>query len=219
MQQIKQMVQTEADAAANRVYQKLGTQFAVPQVPVHEHNGSDSPPIPPTSLTMMDFIPSTPGGVANLAWLGLQVIDNPNDNGKNSSQIPILTIPVIYGSGTTTSITFTGTPSAGATSATLTAPWGGQSPLTVYFGSGEVRLVAFSGTAATWGPALNVGAISSTATIIANARFKGGEAPYGTTIFFRNDDDNIYQLWFRSKTNTVLATWWGFDVGSTNFIY
>ncbi len=113
----------------------------------------------------------------------------------------------------------TGSPLAGATSATLTAPWGGATATySVQFGGSQVRNVNFTAasTAITWTPGLDINTGSTGATVTAGSRFNGGDAPYGTVILFRNDDDNIMQIWVRSEPTTVNAAWFGFnsDAGS-----
>ncbi len=137
-----------------------------------------------------------------------------------------------------TAISWTGALSSGSTDIiAVTSTWGGSSgTFGVRFPSGEVRNVLFTtGTSGlTWAPPLNVASLSTfpttspvnvsdsnsfNATLVDNSRFKGGEAPFGTVLFFRNDDDGIRQLWFRSENGSDIATWWGFDAGETNYIY
>lgn len=49
--EIQAMVQKEARDIAMSVYNEMGTKFGVSQVPLHSHNGIDSPRIPSTSIS------------------------------------------------------------------------------------------------------------------------------------------------------------------------
>lgn len=214
--ELLEVIQQEATKAAEKVYASKGTQYGIASVPTHTHNGVDSNLVPITSIEAIEVLPAIANGVVSPTVLGLgQVVDNPAESGLgNPATIPILAIPVIYGQGTTTAMTMTGAPGAGDTSATLTGNWGGSSgSFAVQFGSGEVRNVNFisGNTALTWTPALVWASGSANAVQIANSRFKGGEAPFGTVIGFRNDSDGIHQLWVKMEEGTTAGTWIGFD--------
>ena len=88
------MVQKDARDIATQVYNELGTKFGVAKVPLHAHNGVDSPKLPPSSSTA--FIPidiNTLGVVFQIAnSLGQGV----NYEGITPGVVPI---PVIYGGG------------------------------------------------------------------------------------------------------------------------
>ncbi len=217
--EIQAMVQKEARDIAVQVYQEMGTQYAVPVVPFHVHNGIDASTIPGESLDIVEVLPSNMHGVLSQIVLGNQTVDNPAAEGfGDPATSPVVPIPVIYGYGTTSSITMTGSPSTGAVSATLTGNWPNPTTtLAVAFTSNEIRNVRFtSGSAAIfWVEPLTTGAGGTGATIIDNSRFKGGDAPYGTVIGFRNDDDNIYQIWVKTISGVTSGTWIGFDADYT----
>lgn len=104
--QIKELVQTEARRIALEVYSQKGTQYGNPQVPVHIHNGIDSPIVSAADIGGFLPLPATPGGVVSPGQLGNQVVVQGNSsrsygNFSTVSQavFPIYPIPLIYGSG------------------------------------------------------------------------------------------------------------------------
>lgn len=204
--------------------QQRDAQYGVSRVPVHTHNGLDSPAISAHDVTGFQTLPGTGQGVVSTSLLnGQNYLGPPTTTTLNPSRVVQYPLLVIYGSGTTSSDNLTATPSAGATSATLTGAWGGSTGLRgVQFGSDEVRNVQFSNgsTSITWSPPLEIGAVSSTISIIANARFKGGDAPDGTMVLFRNDDDGVLQFWVRSQGGVIPDAWAGVELGGAGlFIY
>lgn len=228
--ELQPFIQKEIESQFEALYKQYATKYGVASVPLHKHNGLDAPIIPPESFEMVSFLPAgnqsdvnvvqnTGPGVANESVLGNQIIDNPVGVGRgNPSKVPTVPLPIIYGQGTTTAITFTGTPSIGATSATLTGAWGGATgTFAITFGSTEIRNVSFTNasTAVTWVEPLKTGAVTTGATVIADSNFKGGDAPFGTQIVFRNDNDGIYQLWVKTDEATVAGTWLGFNADFT----
>lgn len=220
-QDIRNIVQDEIAKAAQKA------QYGVTRVPVHIHNNIDAPNIPQYSITGFVPLPGIDNSIASPTLLNGQALvfgdtafSTPYINYANIFTYPL---PIIYGYGTTSSLTLTGTPISGATSATLTGAWGGVTGnYGIQFNSTEVRIAILTNgsTAITWSPGLSTGAGSSTITLIGNARFKGGNAPYGTVIIFRNDDDGILQLWVRSQPGIITEAWAGVDLGGTGlFVY
>lgn len=109
---------------------------------------------------------------------------------------------------------------AGATMGTLTGPFAGATAkLAVQFDSEEIRIVQFTNSSAviSWANPLLQSTTTTGITIIANARFHGGDAPYGTVVFFRNDDSGVAQIWVRSAPGLNLWSWAGFDF--TQIVY
>lgn len=289
-EEIIQLIQQQIQA------EKQNSQYGVSRVPVHTHNNIDSPNLQQHSIVGFQTLPSALGtveapdgsmtlvqGVANPALLNGQALtfgdQTVGTEGFNSyTSMYVYPLPVIYGYGTTSSDTLftasktlTGTPIAGATTATMTTLWG--SATGQYWGtftSGESRLITFTnasaniswttglvagaggtglaiglpgvgavsaslsgnwgGTTGTYGVQFDTGEIrnitftngsallswttallyavgSATITIVGNARFHGGAAPYGTALIFRNDDDGILQLWVRTKAGTFIESW------------
>lgn len=223
---VRQIIQEELQKFTQK------SQYSVANVPIHTHNNIDSPNLIQHSVVGFQALPSVVDttskmpGIANPQFLNGQSLAFGdvfiNTNSPQYTNIYTYPLPIIYGYGTTTSDTLTAIVSTGAVSATLTGAWGGTTgTYSVQFSSTEVRNVLFtnSSTAITWTPALLTGATANI-DIIANARFKGGEAPYGTAVIFRNDDDNIYQLWVRTQPGIVSTSWTGVDLGGTGlFIY
>jgi hypothetical protein len=200
---------------ATEMFNKLSNQaqYTVPQVPDHHHNNSDSSILGGEAVDQFQILPAITGGVANSLVLNRQTINSAVVTGL-STTIYEAPFPVIYGSGTTTAITMTGTPGISAVSATLTGAWGGASgSFATQFASGEVRNVTYSNgsTALSWTPGLLISSGSTGATLTGGARFNGGDAPYGTIIIFRNDDNGVHQIWFKSQVGAVNATWFGID--------
>lgn len=233
--EIEALVKKTAEDTARRVYAEEATKYGVAKTPLHRHNGADSPTIGDGSINNFLALPateSTPAygnqaastgtpGVANVTLLGGQVINNPADAGfANPANVWVMPIPIIQGYGTETAIAFTSNRNAGATSGTLTGAWGGASgSYAVRFGlANEIRYVTLTNgaTTATWSPGLvfNEG---TSAEVVANASFKGGEAPLGTTILFVNGANLSQQLWIRADVDGYTDRWWGVDLGLTAY--
>ena len=226
--QIRQIVQDEIKTWSQEA------QYTVSPVPVHTHNNIDSPNLPQHSITGFENLPSvvdTASGVDGVASptllngqalvFGDVAVATPYT--QFSANITIYPLPIVYGYGTSSTANTTAVVAAGAVSATLTAPWGGTTALlAVQFDSGEVRNVQFTNGSAsiTWTPKTLSSTVGVVIDIIANSRFHGGEAPYGTALIFRNDDDGINQLWVRTQAGSTLYTWAGVDLGGTGlYIY
>lgn len=233
--EIEAIVKKTAEDAARKIYAEEATKYGVAKTPLHRHNGADSPTIGDGSINNFIQLPATANtpaygnqaastgtpGVANLALLGGQVINNPADAGfANPANVWVMPIPVIQGYGVETNITFTSNRNAGATSGTLTGAWGGATgSYAVRFGfANEIRYVSLSNgnTSASWSPALafNEG---TAAQVVANASFKGGEAPLGTTLLFVNGANLSQQLWVRADVDGYTDRWWGVDLGLTAY--
>lgn len=199
-------------------------QYSVSKTPVHTHNNIDSPNVPAENVIGFQPLPGVGMGVVSPDWLNGQSVNNLPETTATFDFPKVIAYPlaVIYGYGTTSEEEVTAGISAGATSATLTGAWGGATVRTaVQFDSGEVRIVLFTNgsTAISWTPALILAA-GTTLTLINNARFHGGDAPDGTTILFRNDDDGIWQLWTKTVPGVLLFSWAGVELGGTGlFVY
>lgn len=217
--QIRKIVQDEIAKASQKA------QYTVTRTPVHTHNNIDSPNIQPHAIIGFQTLPGTTLGVADPVLLNGQTINNiPNTTSSfDYPRFDVYPLPVIYGYGTSTTQTLTGTPSSGATSATLTGNWAGTTgEYATQFDSTEIRIVTLTNgaTTVTWSVPLNVSAGGTGLDVIANSRFHGGDAPYGTAIIFRNDDDGILQLWVRSIPGVLLVSWAGVELGGTGlFVY
>ena len=204
---IRQLIKEEITNAAKTA------QYSVTRVPVHTHNNLDAPNLPQLSVNGFEVLPGTPNGVANpkllngqALTLGDAIVSTVAQEYANIYSYPL---PVVYGYGTTDTLTLTGVVSAGAVSATLTGAYGGTTgQYAVQFDSDEVRIATLtaSSTAIVWTPALTTGA-GVNVTQINNARFHGGEAVSGTALIFRNDDDGILQLWVRTDPGTFTNAW------------
>lgn len=124
--------------------------------------------------------------------------------------------------GGLTAVATTSITTAGATTGVLSGSYPGTTAnLATQFDSGEVRIVQFTNgsTAISWTQPLQASTSTTSITIIANARFHGGDAAYGTVIFFRNDDDGIAQIWARSAPGINLWSWAGFDFTPGLLVY
>jgi len=58
--EIQAMVQKEARDIATQVYKQMGTQYGVSKVPLHYHNGIDSPQLIRPDVTYIGFVPYEP---------------------------------------------------------------------------------------------------------------------------------------------------------------
>lgn len=74
--------------------------FDVSNVPIHTHNGTDSVPIPISSILTSIPIDATAAGVLNENVLDSQKVNNEYTTGrKNPQSIYVLPVNVIYGNG------------------------------------------------------------------------------------------------------------------------
>lgn len=210
---LKKLIQQEIDS-----YMK-NKQFNISKITNHEHNGMDSNKISAIYVKGFLPLPATQGGVVAAEVLGDEiVIQGESRNGYgtfntvNKVQFPIYPIPTIMGGGNTTPETLTGAVAAGATSATLTGAWAGDTEiLTVMFATwGELADVQFTaGSAAISWPAPLENASSASITIVGDAIFKGGEAPYGSAIIYASVDNLYPILYLRVPMEGQIYKWWG----------
>lgn len=113
--QIQAMVQKEARAIAEQVYKENATKYGVAKVPLHRHNGVDSPKISPINLD--GFLPingigsgitTQESGVFAIA----QAEDDSFNVGGGVTYSPPVTyvapVPIIYGHGVGTGSQFSG---------------------------------------------------------------------------------------------------------------
>lgn len=219
---IQELVQNEARKIATEVYNTLGTQYGVAEVPTHTHNGVDSLQITPYAVTGFLPLPSTEDGVVSPAVLRANTVIQGNSSNSYTNQtvsqsptLPIYPIPIIYGGGGTESLTFTGSRPTGSTSGTLTAPYGGSTGtyVTLFNSSGELVNAHFiNGSAtATWSPD-NVYATGTGVTIVGDSIFHGGEAPPGSMVVFSNFENLAPTLYIRVPVDTYTNRWWGVDL-------
>lgn len=96
--EIQAMVQKDARDIATEVYQEFGTQYGVPSVPYHQHNGTDSPMIPVLNISMFSSITGGANGVITNALDIGQSVNNTNQfNITGSKSVPALNMSVVYG--------------------------------------------------------------------------------------------------------------------------
>lgn len=193
---IQAMVQKDARDIATEVYREMATKYGVADVPLHRHNGADSPLLDGTSLIPFVTLPSTTGGVVATDVLGSQVVNetrqasNPQLAGtKNSPAILVNCLPVIYGQGRGL-FNVTVNPVIGNTSRTLTSayPYATAVRLTT-FESLEQRYVTYTNgsTAISWTGALTIDCTTNDLFVDGSpSSFAGGDAPIGTALIFTN---------------------------------
>lgn len=207
-QDIRKIVQDEISRSSQKAM------YSVTNVPIHSHNGSDSPNVPATNVTGFLPLSAIDGGVLDPRILGVLTAE-----------------------------TLTGTVAQGATSATLSSGWSGTTgTYVVYFSNGDKRNVLFtnSSTSITWSPGLG-SAATADIEVVTNSKvafweqvtldggqsntgnralipvfpipiisgdigeslpFDGGEAPDGTMIIYKGPD--FYQLFVM-----IFGTWRG----------
>lgn len=97
------MVRKEIETMFPGLYEKYATKYGVASVPLHKHNGADSPVLPATSLAPFTPLPATSGGVANTTVLDGTVMNNPQTANSpsqsgtfNSQSVYVSPIPIIY---------------------------------------------------------------------------------------------------------------------------
>ncbi len=73
--------------------------YAVTQVPVHTHNGIDSPKIDADDIPQFVPLPATPGGVVSPDVLDTQTINDIVLGSQNPPTIYVNPVPIIYGYG------------------------------------------------------------------------------------------------------------------------
>jgi hypothetical protein len=116
-QELQAFVRKDAEEAARKVYAEMSTKFGVASVPLHRHNGADSPILGNSSIRNFSPLPAVAGtatvpltdassGVASPSALGAQIINNPAQStnvaanvDKNAPNIYVMPIPIIYGFG------------------------------------------------------------------------------------------------------------------------
>lgn len=205
---IRQIIQEEISRAAQEA------QYSVTCVPTHTHNNIDSPNVPQHGVVGFEAFDGIANGVANPTLLQSQNLNFgdviANLGGVQRMNVYQYPIPIIYGDGTPTAATLTGTPSSGAKSATLTGNWAGASgAYAAKFDNNEIRVVTLTSGAATvtWTYPLQIGAVGTGLSVIGDSRFHGGTAIFGTMLIFRNDADGIMQLWVRTDSQSIAERW------------
>lgn len=190
-EQISQLIDQKIAAAAQKA------QYTVTRVPIHTHNGIDSPTIPPSSEQALVALPASASGVASPIVLNGAVVNDYRQASNillaGTSTTPTIyvnPVPLVYGKGSGL-LTMTGTPTSGATSATLTSayPYPTNTQLAT-FANGDERPVTFTSgsTSISWTGGIsapNAGGTSLT-TEGAPSSFVGGDAPVGTILIFTN---------------------------------
>lgn len=96
-------VQKDIQTMFESLYEQMASKYGVASVPLHRHNGADSPKIGDQSVTNFVTLPSVENGVLSVTNLGTQVVNslalNPSGN---QSQAPAtvfdMPVPVIYAS-------------------------------------------------------------------------------------------------------------------------
>lgn len=210
---IKNLIRQEIDAYMQN------KQFNLSKITNHEHNGMDSNRISAINVKGFPPLPATPGGVVSDKVLGDEiVIQGESRNGYGTFntvkkvQFPIYPIPTIMGGGNTTPETLTAVVAAGAMTAELTSAWTGDTQiLPVLFETwGELADVQFTNGDATitWPAPLEYGS-SINITIVGDAIFKGGEAPYGSAIIYASVDNLYPILYLRVPMEGQVYKWWG----------
>ena len=101
--ELQPLIQKEIQTEFAKLYHQYANKYGVASVPLHRHNGSDSPIIGNASIFNFTALPATPGGVANEDVLDAQVINNPAQNADgnknpNPANIYVMPIPIIYSS-------------------------------------------------------------------------------------------------------------------------
>jgi len=110
--EMQALVQKEIETQFPKLYQQYATKYGVASVPLHTHNGVDSPTIGnesvfnftrlPASESTPQYIPAgaTGPGVASLSQLAGQVIDNPVGSALgNPSTVFVMPLPIVWGQG------------------------------------------------------------------------------------------------------------------------
>lgn len=100
---IQAMVQKEIETQFERLYKQYASKFGVASVPLHRHNGADSPILGDASISNFTPLPSVDNGVLSRTQLGAQTVNTPSvgPTGNQNPQQPnvyVMTVPVIYGS-------------------------------------------------------------------------------------------------------------------------
>lgn len=216
-----EIIQQEAKKAAQNVYATEGTRYGVADVPTHTHNNIDTGSVPASSVTGFVPLPAQLGDMLSPDTLGSQVVVQGNTTksyGNNTAvgqaTFPIYPVPIIYGGGSSTAYTLTGTPAAGATSATLTAPYAGTTgTYATAFSSTEIKNVNFTNGSAniSWSSGLELPGGGTGISLNGASVFQGGDAPLGTMVIFSAELSLTPQLWIRVDQGAVAAKWWGID--------
>lgn len=97
------MTEADVERIATQVYQKYGTRFGNPQVPVHYHNNIDSPFLP-----QFQAVNTGNNGVFSSKNLAGQVLNINQTTGQGQSNVYSVPIPIIYGNGVGSASEFNG---------------------------------------------------------------------------------------------------------------
>lgn len=119
--EIQAMVQKDARDIAEQVYKQNAAQFGVAKVPLHYHNGSDAPIIPPLSVRGFKNLPAISGGILDPATLGGRIPYwiQPETSITQRPEIPVFPLPVISGDIGGESLPFTEAAAGDAPDGTL----------------------------------------------------------------------------------------------------
>lgn len=220
-------IQIESKKAATQVYEEKGTRWGVAETPTHTHNSVDSVGVPAASVAGFLPLPAQTGDILAPSTLGNQVVIQGNTTRGygvfttvGQPSFPIYPVPIISGGGSSTPFTLTGSPSAGAVSATLTAPYGGTTgTYSTSFSTTEVKPVRFTNGSAsiTW-PSGLVYAAGTAITLQGDSSFHGGNAPLGTVVIFSAELSVYPQLWVRVDNGAFNEKWWGIDLDGYSIV-
>lgn len=219
MKDLQQYIEVRARQIAEDVYKTQGTQFGVSTTPAHLHNNIDSSSLPPLSIEGYSPLPATPGSILDPNFMGHQIViqgdsSSTYDSPANVMQsvFPIFPIATIYGGGNSTAYTLTGSPIAGATTATLTGAYVGTTgTYATAFQSSEIKNVLFTNgsTALSWTTKLQYSGGGVNISLNGDSAFKGGDATLGTSVIFSAAEALIPEIWFRIDQPATIEKWWG----------
>lgn len=89
------------------VYNTMGNKYGVADIPIHRHDGVDTPNIPPTSVTGFQNLPATSGGIASPGVLGDQGLVQGSTNvgygylaTGTQAVFPVFPLVIVAGHGT-----------------------------------------------------------------------------------------------------------------------
>ena len=215
-----EIVQIEANKAAEQVYAKKGTMFGVATIPTHEHTGVDSLPVSSQNVSGFIALPANSGDVVNPTTLGNQIVtqgDTRRGYGVfatvSQAVFPVYPVVIIGGGGSSdTSYSMTGIRPAGSTTGTLTVNFTGTSgTYATAFVSTEIKNVTFTNgsTSISWDTPLVYSSGGTGLSINGDSTFQGGDAPLGTMIIFVSELSLYPQIWVRANNGAGVEKWWG----------
>lgn len=89
-------VQKEIQTQFETLYKQYATKYGVASVPLHRHNGADSPTLSPSSIDSYLPLPGTSGGVASPDVLTDGQVVNDTNQANNSQLAATVTSQTIY---------------------------------------------------------------------------------------------------------------------------